>query len=113
MGITVVPRGGLPWSKIAHEFVGADHGDVAVTFLLVDADPGKGARLHKHPYDEVVVVLEGRLRVDDGSQSREVAAGEIVVIPAGQPHAFVNIGDGPLRQIDIHATPDFTTEWLE
>jgi hypothetical protein len=25
----------------------------------------------------------------------------------------VNCGDGPLRQIDIHVSPSFSTEWLE
>jgi mannose-6-phosphate isomerase-like protein (cupin superfamily) len=112
MGITVARREDLPWSEIAHEFVGADHGDVAITFLLVDAEPGRGPRLHKHPYDEVLIVLEGRARLDDGTETREVGAGDIVVIPAGEPHAFVNVGDGPLRQIDIHATSRFSTEWL-
>ena len=30
-----------------------------------------------------------------------------------RPHKFVNIGEGPLRQIDIHASKRFITEWLE
>jgi hypothetical protein len=29
------------------------------------------------------------------------------------PHAFTNVGDGNLRQIDIDASPQFSTEWLE
>jgi mannose-6-phosphate isomerase-like protein (cupin superfamily) len=112
VGITVTRRYALAWSEIAHEFVGADHGEVAITFLLVDAEPGRGARLHKHPYDEVIIVLEGRATFDDGANTRDVEAGDIVVVPAEQPHAFVNSGDGPLRQIDIHATSQFVTEWL-
>jgi mannose-6-phosphate isomerase-like protein (cupin superfamily) len=40
-------------------------------------------------------------------------AGDILVAHAGQPHAFVNSGTGPLRQIDIHLSPSFSTEWLE
>jgi hypothetical protein len=27
-------------------------------------------------------------------------------------HRFVNSGDGPLRQIDIHVSRAFDTEWL-
>jgi mannose-6-phosphate isomerase-like protein (cupin superfamily) len=34
------------------------------------------------------------------------------VVPAGVAHAFVNSGDGPLRQLDIHVGPQFDTEWL-
>jgi mannose-6-phosphate isomerase-like protein (cupin superfamily) len=112
MGVTIARRSELPWSEIAHEFVGADNGGVAITFLLVDAEPGLGARLHKHPYDEVIVVLGGEAEVGDGTATHDVAAGDIVVIPAGQPHAFVSTGEEPLRQIDIHATSQFVTEWL-
>lgn len=39
-------------------------------------------------------------------------AGDIVVVPAGQPHCFVNSGSGPLRQIDVHLSPRYVTEWL-
>jgi hypothetical protein len=28
-------------------------------------------------------------------------------------HGFVNSGDGSLRQIDIHVSPSFDTEWRE
>jgi mannose-6-phosphate isomerase-like protein (cupin superfamily) len=101
VGIAITPREILPWSNIAHEFIGADHGDVKLTFLLVEAPPGQGPRLHKHPYDEVMIVLDGRGTVHDGTESRDVQTGDIVVIPAGQPDAFVNTGDSPLRQVDI------------
>jgi mannose-6-phosphate isomerase-like protein (cupin superfamily) len=112
MSVSISRRSDLPWSEIAHEFIGADHDGVAITFLLVDAEPGRGPRMHRHPYDEVIVVLDGRASLDDGTERHEVVAGDIVVIPAGQPHSFVSTGDTPLRQIDIHAASQFETEWL-
>jgi mannose-6-phosphate isomerase-like protein (cupin superfamily) len=36
-----------------------------------------------------------------------------VVVPAGVPHGFANSGDGQLRQVDVHASGRFVTEWLE
>jgi mannose-6-phosphate isomerase-like protein (cupin superfamily) len=102
----------LPMSVIAREFVGDDHDGVGITFLLVNAPPGSGPALHKHPYEEIIIVQEGRgTFVLDGVES-EVQDGEIVVIPAGVPHRFVNSGDGQLRQIDIHVSSHFVTEWL-
>jgi mannose-6-phosphate isomerase-like protein (cupin superfamily) len=102
----------LPMSVIAREFVGDDHDGVGITFLLVNAPPGSGPALHKHPYEEIIIVQEGRgTFVLDGVES-DVQAGEIVIIPAGAPHRFVNSGDGPLRQIDIHVSSHFATEWL-
>jgi mannose-6-phosphate isomerase-like protein (cupin superfamily) len=102
----------LPMSVIAREFVGDDHDGAGITFLLVNAPPGSGPALHKHPYEEIIIVQEGRgTFVLDGVES-DVQAGEIVIIPAGAPHRFVNSGDGPLRQIDIHVSSHFATEWL-
>jgi quercetin dioxygenase-like cupin family protein len=111
MSIRVIREETLPSSASAREFVGDDHG-VAMTFVSVDAAPGEGPSLHRHPYDEVLVVLDGKATLHDGASKREVRAGDIVVIPAGQPHGFVNSGDRRLRQIDIHASPRFATEWL-
>ena len=31
-----------------------------------------------------------------------MTGGQVLVVPAGVPHKFVNPGTGPLRQIDIH-----------
>jgi mannose-6-phosphate isomerase-like protein (cupin superfamily) len=41
-----------------------------------------------------------------------VCGGEVVVAPAGVAHRFINSGDGRLRQVDIHESPRFDTEWL-
>jgi mannose-6-phosphate isomerase-like protein (cupin superfamily) len=43
----------------------------------------------------------------------EAGAGNVLVVQPGVPHKFVNSGDGRLRQIDIHASDRFVTEWLE
>jgi mannose-6-phosphate isomerase-like protein (cupin superfamily) len=108
----VISQEALPLSNIAREFVGDDHGGVGITFLLVDAPPGRGPSLHKHPYEEVFIVQEGRATFVMDGDELEVGAGDIVVVPADVPHRFVNSGDGPLRQVDIHVNPHFVTEWL-
>lgn len=68
----------------------------------MDSPPGSGVGLHKHPYAEVFVVQEGEATFTVGDDTVEVTAGQIVVVPAGVPHKFVNSGAGPLRQVDIH-----------
>lgn len=102
----------LPWEGIAREFVGAAHGDVPLCVLLVEARPGQGPALHLHPYPELLIVQAGRARAWVGDEEGDVTAGDIVVVPAHTPHRFVNIGDDTLRQVDIHASPRFITEWL-
>jgi mannose-6-phosphate isomerase-like protein (cupin superfamily) len=110
----IVNRDELATGDGSPEFVGAGHpGGARLCLILVDARPGGGPRLHRHPYEEVFVVQEGRATYVVGETEYEVGAGDIVVVPAGLPHRFVNSGDGPLRQLDIHVSPRFQTEWLE
>jgi mannose-6-phosphate isomerase-like protein (cupin superfamily) len=99
----VIARDKLPRGKIAHKFEGYRYGDANVSFFLVDGPPGSGAGLHKHPYEEVFVVQQGEATFTLGGDTVVVSAGQIVVVPAGVPHKFVNSGTGPLRQVDIHA----------
>jgi quercetin dioxygenase-like cupin family protein len=102
----------LPFVGMSHELVGREHG-VAISIFFVTALPGRKVRLHWHDYDEVILVQEGRGLCTLGNERWEVTAGDIVSIPAGTPHGFTNIGDTPLRQINIHDHPDFVSHWLE
>ncbi len=102
----------LPFVGSSHQFVGADHGDVKVSVFLLNAQPGKGPGPHRHPYDEVQFVREGRGRwVVDGHEF-EAGAGDILVIKAGEVHSFTCIGDAPLVQVDVHLSPRFIQENL-
>jgi mannose-6-phosphate isomerase-like protein (cupin superfamily) len=93
------------------EAIGADIGG-SVSVIAVDAPPGAGPRLHRHPYEEVFVVLEGEATFILGDTEYVARAGEVVVAPAGVAHAFVNTGSTRLRQVDVHVSPRFETEWL-
>jgi mannose-6-phosphate isomerase-like protein (cupin superfamily) len=110
--VSVIRIDDLPFSVIARELVGAEHGGVGVCILFVDAAPGQGPGLHKHPYEEVFIVQEGRGTFVVGDEEIELGAGQIAIVPPDTPHRFVNSGDGRLRQIDIHVSPSFSTEWL-
>ena len=112
-GVRVVRLEDLPASATARELVGAEHGGAGVCLIFLDAPPGHGPSLHRHPYEEVFVVQEGEARVTAGGEERVVRAGEVVIVPAGVPHGFVNCGEGPLRQLDIHVSASFDTEWLD
>jgi quercetin dioxygenase-like cupin family protein len=102
----------LPHTEHAHEFVGADHGDVPFSIILVHAAPGAGPRLHRHPYPEVFVVESGQAWFQLGDDTMVVHGGQIVVGPANVPHGFTNTGTGPLRLTAIHGAAAFDTEWL-
>jgi quercetin dioxygenase-like cupin family protein len=110
--MSVISQDGLPISAGSRELEGRDHG-VGVSLIFVDAPPGGGPSQHKHAYEEIFVLLEGEATFTLGDEERVAHAGEIVIASRETPHAFVNSGSGPLRQIDIHVSPRFMTEWLD
>ena len=83
----VMEFGDLPHTQHAHEFVGADHGEVPFSIILVHAPPGAGPLLHQHPYPEVFVVESGQARFQLGNDTMVVRGGQIVVGPANIPTA--------------------------
>jgi len=109
----IIRREDLPFIGSSYNFAGTEHGDVAISMFLVEAQPGRGAPLHSHGYDEVVLVLDGRSRFVLGNEIRELTAGTIAVVKANTPHGFVNCGEGTLKQLDIHVNPTFEQQTLD
>jgi quercetin dioxygenase-like cupin family protein len=93
------------------EFEGADRG-ISVSVILVDIAPGDGVRLHTHPYADIFMVQEGHASYTVGASTIDVVAPRTLIGPANVPHGFVNVGDVRLKQVDIHLSPRFVTEWL-
>ena len=100
----------LPFVGLSHNFVGAEHGNVQISAYLLRAMPGQGPGPHRHPYDEVQFVREGRGRYVVNGEAFEASAGDILVIKAGEIHSFTAIGDAPLVEVDIHLSPRFIQE---
>ncbi len=110
----IISRDQLPFTGSSPEHEGYTvGGDIPVSLILIEMMPGDGPALHSHPYAEIFVVLEGKATYTVGDREVEVVAGQVVIALPNEPHAFVNSGDGPLRQVDIHCSDRFITEWLE
>ena len=103
----------LPFRGSSHHFVGADQGNVGISVFLLNAAPGRGPGPHRHPYDEVQFIREGRARYLVDGQEFEAEAGDILVIKAGEVHSFRCIGDEQLVQVDVHLSPHFIQEDLQ
>ncbi len=95
------------------ELQGYQYGAAHVCLIFVDMEPGDGPRLHRHAYEEIFIILEGQATYTVGSDTVQARAGQVLIVQPGVPHKFVNSGSGRLRQIDIHASDRFVTEWLE
>ncbi|HTH98476.1 MAG TPA: cupin domain-containing protein [Stellaceae bacterium] len=60
--------------------------------------PGAGPPRHRHPEAEVFRILEGRYLYEVDGRRFYAEAGDVVSIPGGVAHAFVNVTDAPARQ---------------
>jgi mannose-6-phosphate isomerase-like protein (cupin superfamily) len=93
-------------------FEGEPYGS-AVSFFLVNNEPGNGPDLHRHPYSETWIVRAGSARLTVDGTDIEAEPGDIVVVGAETPHKFKNIGTGRLDIICIHSSPRIIQENLE
>ncbi len=91
----------LPGQSRTVRFEGRDLGG-AVSFFLVDADPGRGSAMHVHPYSETWVVRKGVAEFTVGGETTRGYPGDIVVAAANVPHRFENVGTDRLELIGIH-----------
>ena len=97
----------------SHQFVGAERGDVNVSVFLLSAVSGRGPGTHRHPYDEVQLIREGRGLWTVNGECFEAGAGGILVTKAGESHSFRNTGSEALVQVDVHLSPRFIQDNLD
>ncbi|RDJ24179.1 cupin domain-containing protein [Bosea caraganae] len=84
-----------------------------LTLIETTNQPGFGPPLHRHAETEVFRVLTGRYLFEVDGKRFHTEAGDVVSVPGGTPHAFVNVSDEPARQLililpGLDATAFFT-----
>lgn len=60
--------------------------------------PGKGPPLHRHREAEVFRVIEGRYLYEVDGRRFIAETGDVISIPGGAAHGFVNVTGSPARQ---------------
>lgn len=63
--------------------------------------PGGGMPLHTNTVEHEQYVLRGRARIGIDGHDYDVAAGDVVFIPAGAPHYYQNTGEEPFEFLCI------------
>jgi len=108
-----LPQRGFGDGIQASMFNGIDYGLSGTSMMFGEVAPGSRVQLHQHPYDELFMVREGQGAYTIGDVTVEAVAGDLVLIPAGVPHTFVNTGSEVLCHAAVHAAPRITIEWVE
>ena len=101
-------RLGLP-GRQARELVGGGSGHMTVRLVEIAPDAGDGERRGPHvhfDFPEAIYVLAGTGITECESGPLEVAAGDCIIVPAGELHVTRNTGTGPLQLICFFPVDD-------
>lgn len=91
-------------------FQGFEH-EANVSFFVVRFSPGQGPKMHRHPYEETFILLEGEIEAIVDGKTQRIGANKIVIIPAGAWHEFKNQSEQVMLMVNIHPVPKMITEW--
>jgi quercetin dioxygenase-like cupin family protein len=88
---------------------------IDVKAIRVSFAPGARTAWHTHPGGQILIVTSGRGRYQTwGSEIVEFAAGDTIVIPAGEKHWHGAAADGPMQHLALQPIVGGSdAEWLE
>ncbi|MEH7253599.1 dimethylsulfonioproprionate lyase family protein [Neobacillus niacini] len=69
-----------------------DQGDL--TMVKYSFEPNKTFPMHRHPEEQVVVILQGSCTLKAGDQSYELSVGDIAFNPSMEPHGITSGAKG-------------------
>lgn len=84
-----------------------------ITLIVEEIPPGDRIPLHTHPINEVIVIVDGTPEVTLGAETRELAAGAVVFVPAGTPHRTRNATSAPVHLYAMFPSERIGIEYLE
>jgi len=77
----------------------APHGErIMLSYLEMEA--GAEVPMHSHPHEQAGMLLQGKLQLTIGDQTRVMNPGQMYIVPGGVPHRAVAL-DGPVLVLDI------------
>lgn len=80
-----------------------EHTQLVIMTIPVDGEIGE----ETHPdTDQILTFVSGTGEATLSGQKKEVAAGDLVVVPAGIKHNFVNTGPIPLVLYTVYGPPE-------
>jgi quercetin dioxygenase-like cupin family protein len=91
--------------------VSAQTGSVQTILFEQWCEPGCGAPRHLHAVEEILTIFQGEAEVWIAGEKATLTRGQSVVIPAGLPHQFHNIGTTTLHAQAILASCVFEARY--
>jgi quercetin dioxygenase-like cupin family protein len=83
--------------------------DAQVVFMNITpkTNPNNEIGLETHPFDQVIFVVEGQAKSVLNGKKSTVTAGDMIFIPQGIPHNFINLNvKKPFKIISVYSATD-------
>ena len=74
--------------------------------VIMTIPPGGEIGEEVHEVDQILTFVSGTAQAVVGGQKKNVAQGDLVVVPAGTKHNFLNTGQNPLILYTVYGPPE-------
>ncbi len=74
--------------------------------VIMTIPPGEEIGEEVHEVDQILTFVGGVAEARVGDETASVASGDLVVVPAGTRHNFVNTGPNPLVLYTVYGPPE-------
>ena len=81
---------------------------------MVELSPGSTVPLHSHPHEQGGVVVEGRMSMTIGEETRILEPGDVYLVPPNTTHGASAV-EGRVQALDVFAPvrEDYQKLWQE
>ena len=79
-----------------------EHSQLVIMTIPPDGEIGEEV----HEVDQILTFVSGTGKAVIGGSEKAVAQGDLVVVPAGKKHNFLNTGENPLILYTVYGPPE-------
>ena len=114
----IIEHSGIQMSEVTgyrreRLLVSQQEGATSLTIKEVELHPGWEGRLHTHPTDVAIMVMEGAVQIILGDELTTVRAGCTLLAPPSVPHKLINQLWVPVRVLVTYPSIELLTDYLE
>ena len=92
-------------------FVTGKHHQVVFMNISPSTNPKNEIGMETHPFDQIILIVEGKGKADLDGEMSEVNAGDMIFIPQGTRHNVINLNQkNDLKIISFYSDTDIPAE---
>jgi quercetin dioxygenase-like cupin family protein len=101
LDLKAVDWNAIPWERVREGVERKAFSGAGATVSLNRLQPGHEPRPHRHPNEQIVYILEGKIDFHIEGEVRRLEAGNLLVLPPNVEHYGIVVGDEPVLNLDV------------